>query len=125
MKDFSKLCMPARIYFAIAVIVTVISLFNGGSLMTEFMKLVFAFIWTFILGLLCSKGYETISWLFVLLPYIIMLLASLNFYHVTNEQRQLMRAIKMQGAFGQEPFKLKSGRNGVGNQISNAMQNAN
>lgn len=107
MKDFSKLCTPAKLYFAIAVISAVFALFNGATLMNEFFKLVFAFIWTFLLGWLCSKGYDSISWFLVLLPYIFILLATLNLYHVTGEQRQLMRAMRFQGAFGQEPFKTK------------------
>jgi hypothetical protein len=102
MKDFSKLCTPAKIYFAIAVIATVIALFSGASVMMSFLQLVFAFIWTFLLGWLCEKGYTYISWFLVLLPYIIILLAMLNIYQVTDEQRQLMRAIKLQGAYGQE-----------------------
>jgi len=28
----------------------------------------------------------------------------MNIYHATEQQRQLMRAVKMQGAFGKEPF---------------------
>ena len=102
MKDFSKLCTPAKIYFAIAVIAMIISLFNGASIMMELWKIVFAFIWTFVLGWLCKKGYTSISWFLVLLPYIIMALAMLNIYHVTHEQRQLMRTLKLQGAYGQE-----------------------
>jgi hypothetical protein len=31
-----------------------------------------------------------------------MALAMLNIYHVTYEQRQLMRTFKLQGAYGQE-----------------------
>jgi hypothetical protein len=107
MKDFSKLCTPAKIYFAIAVIAAVVSLVNGASIMTEFWKIIFAFIWTFILGWLCKKGYTSISWFLVLLPYIIMGLAMLKIYNVTNEQRQLMRTIKLQGAYGQEPMSLQ------------------
>lgn len=102
MKEFSKLCTPAKIYFAIAVIATIIALFNGISLMMAFFKIVFAFIWTFVLGWLCDKGYTSISWLLVLLPYIIIALAMLNIYHVTHEQKQLMRSIQLQGAYGQE-----------------------
>ena len=34
-------------------------------------KLVFALIWTFLLGWLCSKGLKTLSWFLVLLPYIL------------------------------------------------------
>lgn len=107
MKEFSKLCTPAKIYFAIAVISAIVALFNGATLVNEFIKILFAFLWTFLLGWLCSKGYHSISWLLVLLPYIIILLATLNIYHVTEQQRQLMRAVRFQGAFGQEPFKTK------------------
>lgn len=102
MKDFSKLCTPAKIYFAIAVIAGIMALFGGVSIMIVFMNLVFAFIWTYVLGWLCNKGYTYISWFLVLLPYIIMILAMLGIYHVTKEQRQLMRSIKLQGAYGQE-----------------------
>jgi hypothetical protein len=106
MKDFSKLCTPAKIYFAIAVIAAVFGLFNGMSIMMAFWNLVFAFIWTFVLGWLCNKGYTSISWFLVLLPYILMALAMLNLYHVTYEQRQLMRTLKLQGAYGQEAFRV-------------------
>lgn len=102
MKDFSKLCTPARIYFAIAVIAAVIGLFNGLTIMMAFWKLLFAFIWTHVLGWLCDKGYTSISWFLVLLPYIIIVLAMFNIYHVTHEQRQLMRSVQLQGAYGQE-----------------------
>jgi len=106
MKDFSKLCTPAKIYFAIAVIASVISLFSGVSIMMIFMKLVFAFIWTFILGWLCKKGFTSISWFLVLLPYIIIGLAMLNIYRVTHEQKQIMRTLQLQGAYGQEAMTM-------------------
>ena len=107
MKEFSKLCTPAKIYFAIAVIAAVFSLFNGATILNEFIKLLFAFAWTFLLGWVCSKGYIAISWVLVLLPYIFMLLASLNIYHISEEERQLMRAVKLQGPFGREPLKMR------------------
>jgi hypothetical protein len=102
MKDFSKLCTPAKIYFAIAVISTFIALFNGLPIMFAFWKLVFAFIWTFVLGWLCKKGFTAISWFLVLLPYILILLAMFGIYHVTKGQRQIMKTLKLQGAYGQE-----------------------
>lgn len=107
MKDFSKLCTPAKIYFGIAVIATVFALLSGGSVMFAFWQILFAFIWTFVLGWLCDKGYTSISWFLVLLPYILMALAMLNIYHVTQEQREIMRAIKLQGAYGQEAMTNK------------------
>ncbi len=104
MKEFSKLCTPAKIYFAIAVIATIFALFNGVSIMYAVWKIIFAFIWTYILGWLCKKGYTSISWFLVLLPYIIIFLGMLNIYHITHENRQLMRTLQLQGAYGQEAF---------------------
>ena len=102
MNDFSHLCTPAKIYFAIAVISIIFALINGVSFMVVFMKLIFAFIWTFVLNLLCEKDFTYISWFLVLLPYIIILLTMLKIYNVTEEQKQLMRSIQLQGAYGQE-----------------------
>lgn len=103
-KEFSQLCLPAKIYFAIAVIASIVMLFNGISFMVIFVKLIFAFMWTFVLGWLCKKGLTAISWFLVLLPYIILLLASFKIYHTTEDQKQIMRNLKLQGAFGQEGF---------------------
>ena len=87
------------------------------------MKLVFAFIWTFILAWLCKKGYKSISWFLVLLPYIIMALAMLGIYRVTEEQRQMLRTVQLQGAYGQEAMSNNIGSN-VGNNNGNASKAA-
>jgi len=121
MKNFSKLCTPAKIYFAIAVIATLFDLYNGASIMFAFWEIFFAFIWTFILGWLCDQGYKSISWFLVLLPYILMFLAGLNMYHVTDEQRQFMRSIQLQGAYGQEAF--VEGKRGMRGAVKKATQN--
>jgi hypothetical protein len=77
-KEFSKLCTPAKIYFVIAVIAIVLALFSGMGVVYAFVKLVFAFIWTFILSWLCDKGFKALSWFLVLLPYVVILLALLG-----------------------------------------------
>lgn len=77
-KDFSKLCTPAKVYFALAVLASLMALFHRMSILTVFIKLIFAFIWTFVLGWLCDKGYKSLSWFLVLLPYIIILLVMLG-----------------------------------------------
>jgi hypothetical protein len=104
-KMFSKLCTPAKIYFAIAVIASIFALFNGIALVSVIMKLVFAFIWTFILGWLCKKGFHALSWFLVLLPYIIIVLAMFQIYNVSHSQRGFLRMLRLQGAYGQEAFK--------------------
>jgi hypothetical protein len=86
MKDtFNKLCTPAKIYFAIAVIMSILELFNGIDVLSISIKLLFAFIWTFILGWVCKKGYKSISWFLVVFPYIIILLGMFGIYKVTTE----------------------------------------
>jgi len=77
-KEFSKLCTPAKIYFVLAVIACIIALFNGFGVVAVVIKLIFAFIWTFILGWLCDKGFKALSWFLVLIPYIIILLVLLG-----------------------------------------------
>ena len=100
-KNFRELCTPAKIYFGIAVIATIIALFNGVSFMMAFSKMFFAFIWTFVLGWLCDKGYSSISWFLVLLPYILIGLAMFTIVN-TPQYRMLMRNVKLQWAYGQE-----------------------
>ena len=101
-KEFSKLCTPAKIYFAIAVVACLFALLNGITVVAVFVKLVFAFIWTYILSWLCQKGYKSISWFLVLLPYIIILLAVLGIYHASKSQTQIMKTMQLQVAYGQE-----------------------
>jgi hypothetical protein len=100
-KDFSKLCTPAKVYFAIAVIGCVIALFYNVSFYSVFVKLVFAFIWTFVLGWLCDKGYKTLSWFLVLLPYIILLLSVFGIMRLTKSQQNVIKTTQLQGVFGQ------------------------
>ncbi len=105
-KNFRDLCTPAKIYFGIAVISTIIALFNGVSFMLAFMQILFAFIWTFVLGWLCDKGYSSISWFLVLLPYILIGLAMFAMIN-THPYRSLMRTIKLQGPYGQEAMQQR------------------
>ena len=102
MKNFAKLCTPAKIYFAIAVFAAIVELFNGYGILAIFLKLVFALIWTCILGWLCKKGYHSISWFLVLLPYIVILLASLRLMRLSRDNRSFLNSIKLQGAWGRE-----------------------
>jgi len=101
-KEFRKLCTPAKIYFAIAVITSIIALFNGVRLVPITLKLVFGFLWTMVLSWLCSKGFTAVSWFLVLLPYIVIALAMFKIYHLTDEQKQLLKSLQMESAVGQE-----------------------
>jgi hypothetical protein len=69
--DFNKLCTPAKIYFTLAVFSCIILIFHRVSILVISTKLIFAFIWSIILGWLCKKGYKSLSWFLVLFPFIL------------------------------------------------------
>jgi len=79
--DYKMLCTPAKIYFALSVVSCIMMLFNRVNALAIFIKLIFVFFWTFILGLLCKNGYKSLSWFLVLLPFILMLLG-IKKYHI-------------------------------------------
>ena len=86
--QISRFCKPAQVYFAIAVLGSIFALFKRVDILPVFSKLVFAFIWAFFLNFLCSKGYKSVSWALVLLPYIVMALGVLGFMQMSKSQKK-------------------------------------
>ena len=85
------LCPPAMFYFTLSItVIILIALQNIGSgvkycvgtqfcnssksLTTSvfFIKILYVLVWTWIINILCKNGYETVSWVLVLIPLIIM-----------------------------------------------------
>ena len=80
LKTVKKLCIPAKFYLAISIISFLALLFDpsfsspmGVSQQISIFKILFIFVWTYILDLVCKAGYVNISWFFVLLPFILIL----------------------------------------------------
>ena len=90
-KEFKNLCTPAKVYFAIGIISCIFALFNRMAILAVFVKLIFIFVWTFLLNLLCSKGYKNLSWFLVLLPYIIVLLIVIGVLKQSKNTQQLQQ----------------------------------
>lgn len=67
-----KLCDPAMVYFALACISILFGLIGRISLRSLVAKGIYAIIWTYILNFLCDKGYKTLSWFLVILPFVMM-----------------------------------------------------
>lgn len=84
-----NLCTPALLYFLLsAVVIVLMALQNMGnsqvycvgayscptsSIVTIFIvKIVYVLFWTWLLNVICKSGYETVSWVLVLLPFILM-----------------------------------------------------
>jgi hypothetical protein len=93
MSDFPKqlkdLCNPAMLYFVISMIALFMVLFQNlgntnsyhvGSFSCRVPntaaifigKLLYVLFWTYILNLICKDGHVGISWLLVLLPWILL-----------------------------------------------------
>jgi hypothetical protein len=88
-KTVKELCTPAMLYFIISIISLAMVLlqnlgnqnsYNVGSFSCRvpstalifIIKLIYILFWTWILNLICKDGHTTISWLLVLLPWILL-----------------------------------------------------
>jgi len=89
-KVFDSLCTPAQIYLGISLITffgiflqnyrmnntytigTYTTHLQHSSIMYFIFKFIYILSWTFILQKLCKSGYKNISWLLVLLPYMLL-----------------------------------------------------
>ena len=88
-RTVKELCTPAMIYFVISIIALAMVLlqnlgnqnsYNVGSFSCRvpstalifIIKLIYILFWTWVLNLICKDGHTTISWLLVLLPWILL-----------------------------------------------------
>jgi hypothetical protein len=88
-KTLKELCTPAMIYFVISIISLIMVLFqnlgnsnsyNVGSFscrvpntaLVFIVKLIYVLFWTYVLNLICKDGHTSLSWLLVLLPWILL-----------------------------------------------------
>ena len=71
--NVSKICLPAKIYLAFSAVSIILGILMNIGSFTIFFKILFVALWTWLLNLLCVKGFELISWILVILPFIIIL----------------------------------------------------
>jgi energy-coupling factor transporter transmembrane protein EcfT len=69
--NFSRFCTPAQLYLILAGISLITAFFNDFQVITLVANGIFVLIWGWILNWLCSKGLKAISWILVLLPFIL------------------------------------------------------
>lgn len=85
---FKQLCTPAQIYFVISFLSILSMIMQNiqdpnsyccGLVRAEspinnifyfIFKIIYVFVWTYLLNVLCKKGYKTMSWVILLLPII-------------------------------------------------------
>jgi hypothetical protein len=83
------ICTPAMVYFLISMVSIILiglqNLGNNGqycvgsfscettSVVSIFLvKIVYVVFWTWLLNIICKSGYETVSWVIVLLPFLLL-----------------------------------------------------
>jgi hypothetical protein len=88
-KTLKEVCSPAMFYFVISMIALIMVLFqnlgnsnsyNIGSFSCRvpntavvfIVKILYVLFWTYILNLICKDGHTSLSWLLVLLPWILL-----------------------------------------------------
>lgn len=76
-----KICTPAQLYIILTGI-SIIALAIKKQFTSIPFKLVFALIYAFFLSWLCDKGWTTMSWILVLLPFIAMLIVVAVFLYL-------------------------------------------
>ena len=106
MNSMNSMCTPAKLYLAIAVVASVVALYNGLEVAAIGINFLFALLWTFILCWFCKNGLSNLSWFLVLFPYLVILLAAFHIINIT-EHRGIFRSLGIQGAYGQEAFNRK------------------
>jgi len=62
-------------YFILAVMSILLLIVNKTTIMIVFSNIVWVLLWTWFLNFICRKGFTSISWVLVLAPYVIILLA--------------------------------------------------
>ena len=88
-KSVKELCSPAALYFIVSILALVMILFQNlgnsnsyhvgnfscsvpNTTLVFIIKLIYILFWTWVLNLICKDGHTTISWLLVLLPWIML-----------------------------------------------------
>ena len=70
--EFSKYCTPAQLYLVLGAIGIIMGFFKNYGVETLLTKSLLLVLWAWVLNWLCSKGFKSISWILVLLPFITM-----------------------------------------------------
>jgi hypothetical protein len=88
-KTLKELCTPALIYFVISIVALIMVLLQNlgntnsyhignfscrvpNTAAVFIVKLVYVLFWTYVLNLICKDGHTNLSWLLVLLPWILL-----------------------------------------------------
>ena len=102
------LCTPAFVFFVISILSIFVMIFQNientdqycfgnvscsvaNTSMIFIFKIVTIIVWTWLLDVLCARGYEKLAWFILLFPYILLMLVIL---FIANEIKNVSRLNK-------------------------------
>lgn len=88
-KSIKDLCTPAYLYFIISIIGLLVAMFQNlgnknsyhlgnfscrvpNTFLVFVLKFIYILFWSYVLNLICKDGHVGVSWLLVLLPWILL-----------------------------------------------------
>lgn len=82
-----NICAPALLYLILGILSVFILIQKNIDTTSIFIKIFFIIIWTWFLNFLCKNGFETISWILVLLPFILLILFFIFLFKLLKDKR--------------------------------------
>lgn len=87
--SLKELCQPAAVYFMVSIIALVLVFVQNighsnsyhignfsckvpSTILVFVVKIFYVFFWTYVLNLICKDGHTGLSWLLVLLPWLLL-----------------------------------------------------
>jgi hypothetical protein len=84
--SFLNICLPSLIYLILGLISTIMMISHSFKVFMALINIVLIIFWTWILNLICKAGYTWVSWVLVLLPFVIILIAFLYLLSVVKKE---------------------------------------
>ena len=75
MFNILKYCLPALIFFGFGVLKALWSIYNEENIFVVIVRFAFTLLWCYSLNWLCTKGYASVSWGCVVIPFAIRFMA--------------------------------------------------
>ena len=75
-KNKTKLCKPSLIYIIVAIIAIIAKLTTGILLVDLILIILYNIMWVVLLNWLCQKGYSSFSWVLVIIPILVVPIAT-------------------------------------------------
>jgi len=78
--NFYNLCSPAFVYCIVTIFYLVVNSSTKFDTKAMLIRIFFILVWSIILNILCSLGYEMIAWVLIIFPFFINKVTNINMF---------------------------------------------